>query len=133
MLTIASIAGVMFVFGHLLDDGTSVRRHLVGTCITLPALALWTLARVQLGDAFTTRAEARVLVTRGLYARLRNPIYLFGEITSIGLFIYLGWWWALLLSLVTIPLQVRRARREARVLEDAFGPAYRAYRERTWL
>jgi protein-S-isoprenylcysteine O-methyltransferase Ste14 len=31
-----------------------------------------------------------------------------------------------------VPMQIIRARREARVLEDKFGDAYREYRARTW-
>jgi protein-S-isoprenylcysteine O-methyltransferase Ste14 len=34
--------------------------------------------------------------------------------------------------LFLIPLQARRAREEARVLEDKFGEEYRAYRKQTW-
>jgi len=38
----------------------------------------------------------------------------------------------LLVMVLLIPLQVLRARKEAVVLEAAFGDEYRAYRERTW-
>jgi protein-S-isoprenylcysteine O-methyltransferase Ste14 len=38
--------------------------------------------------------------------------------------------WLVLLAIVV--LQVVRARREARVLEAAFGDAYREYRSKTW-
>jgi protein-S-isoprenylcysteine O-methyltransferase Ste14 len=37
-----------------------------------------------------------------------------------------------LILLVMIVAQTLRARREARVLEAAFGDAYRDYRRRTW-
>jgi protein-S-isoprenylcysteine O-methyltransferase Ste14 len=33
---------------------------------------------------------------------------------------------------VLIPMQIVRARKEARVLEEKFGEEYRAYRARTW-
>ena len=33
---------------------------------------------------------------------------------------------------VLIPLQIVRAKREARVLEEHFGEEYRAYRSQTW-
>jgi protein-S-isoprenylcysteine O-methyltransferase Ste14 len=33
---------------------------------------------------------------------------------------------------VTIPMQVWRARNEARVLEATFGDEYRTYRKRRW-
>jgi protein-S-isoprenylcysteine O-methyltransferase Ste14 len=34
--------------------------------------------------------------------------------------------------LIVIPIQIIRARREARILEAAFGDAYREYRRHTW-
>jgi protein-S-isoprenylcysteine O-methyltransferase Ste14 len=34
--------------------------------------------------------------------------------------------------LIVIPIQILRARREARVLEAAFGDAYRECRSHTW-
>ena len=37
-----------------------------------------------------------------------------------------------LFLLVVIPMQIFRARREARVLEEKFGEEYREYRRRTW-
>jgi protein-S-isoprenylcysteine O-methyltransferase Ste14 len=38
----------------------------------------------------------------------------------------------LLILIVIIPMQIIRARREARVLEEEFGDEYREYRKRTW-
>jgi protein-S-isoprenylcysteine O-methyltransferase Ste14 len=38
----------------------------------------------------------------------------------------------LLALLVIIPVQILRARRESRVLEEKFGEEYREYRRRTW-
>ena len=113
--------------------GVWAPHHTIGLAIFLPSTVLWTMARVQLGDAFTTRAEARRLVTRGLYARIPHPIYLFAEGAGVGLWLFLGLpWVAVLLLLVATPIQLWRARREARVLEAAFGEAYRAYRRQTW-
>jgi protein-S-isoprenylcysteine O-methyltransferase Ste14 len=114
------------------DDGVWRARHTAGLVVALPSLVWWALARIQLGASFTRRVEARRLVTRGLSSRIRNPIYLFGEVGVIGLIIFAGWWWLLLLSLVTIPVQTWRARKEARVLEATFGDEYRAYQDRTW-
>lgn len=49
-----------------------------------------------------------------------------------GLILFLNHPWFLLLLIPLLFLQVFRARREARVLEDRFGDAYRQYRARTW-
>ena len=72
------------------------------------------------------------MVTTGLYSKIRNPIYLFGMVTLIGLTLVLqrrALW--ILLVIVAIG-QTVRARKEARVLEAAFGEAYREYRRKTW-
>ncbi len=72
------------------------------------------------------------MVTTGLYSKIRNPIYVFGMVTLIGLTLVLqsrALW--ILLVIVAIG-QTVRARKEARVLEAAFGEAYREYRRRTW-
>jgi protein-S-isoprenylcysteine O-methyltransferase Ste14 len=99
---------------------------------TLIGLALVTLARFQLGNSFSLTPQARKLVTHGLYSRIRNPIYVFGTIVLAGMAIYTGYPWFLLLVLILVPMQMWRARAEARVLEERFGEEYLAYRARTW-
>jgi protein-S-isoprenylcysteine O-methyltransferase Ste14 len=71
-------------------------------------------------------------VTHGLYSKIRHPIYFFATFALIGTAVCLRSWWFDLLIVVMIPLQLWRARREERVLEDGFGSAYRDYRRRTW-
>ena len=71
-------------------------------------------------------------MTTGVYARLRNPIYVAGCVLVAGVALLLGSWWPLLLLLVLIPLQVARARREEAVLRARFGEEYEQYRRRTW-
>ena len=41
-------------------------------------------------------------------------------------------WQALVIWAVLVPVQVVRARREQRVLAEAFGAEYAAYRASTW-
>ena len=97
-----------------------------------PSFLLWAVARHQLGDAFTGRAEARRLVTHGLYARIRHPIYVFAECTVIGIIIFMDLPLLLLVWVPAVVWQISRARREDRVLEEAFGDAFRRYRKQTW-
>ena len=104
----------------------------VGAVISVLAFVLVSIARYQLGRSFSVTAQARRLVTGGLYARLRNPIYIFAELFIVGLAIFLQQWWLLVFMAVVAPLQVYRARKEATVLEAAFGDEYRQYRQRTW-
>ena len=106
--------------------------RVIGSVLAVAGMAGVVTARCQLGRSFSITAQARALVTHGLYSRIRNPIYVFGIIALAGVFLvfHLRWGWILLLAL--IPLQVTRARKEARVLESKFGDEYRRYRSQTW-
>jgi protein-S-isoprenylcysteine O-methyltransferase Ste14 len=77
-------------------------------------------------------AQARQLVTTGLYKRIRHPIYFASPFLLLGLALVIEQWLPLVLSIVIIPLQVVRARREEAVLRAAFGSEYDGYRSRTW-
>lgn len=90
------------------------------------------VARYQLGKSFAVRAQAHELVTRGLYSKIRNPIYVFGIVTFIGVALIMQMRAPCIALVLIIILQTLRARREARVLEAAFGDAYREYRRKTW-
>ena len=104
-----------------------------GLCLASAAFVLWTVARFHLGNSLTVTAQAKQLVTRGLYSRIRNPIYVFGSLFIAGFILLLGRPRWLLIFLLIIPLQIWRARKEARVLEAKFGEQYRAYRAQTWM
>ena len=93
---------------------------------------LWFVARRQLGVSFSVRPEARQLVTTGFYARFRHPIYVFGTMAFLLVLLALQGWQALAIWAILIPVQVIRARREERVLTEAFGAEYDEYRKSTW-
>ena len=57
---------------------------------------------------------------------------LFQDPENISLFVFFGNPGLFLAFPVTIAIQAFRARMEARVLDAAFGDAYRAYRAQTW-
>jgi protein-S-isoprenylcysteine O-methyltransferase Ste14 len=107
-------------------------RFWIGMAVAAIGISLWALARVQLGSSFSVSAQARRLVTTGLYSKFRNPIYLFGGIGYIGLFIALGSWIALAAFVAFYSFQIPRVKREEKVLEAAFGDEYVRYRASTW-
>jgi len=107
--------------------------RVVGLCLAVAAFMLWTVARFQLGTSLTVTAKAKQLVARGVYSRIRNPIYLFGSLFLTGYILLLGRPWWLLVFVGLLPLQIWRARKEAQVLEAKFGEEYRRYRAGTWL
>jgi protein-S-isoprenylcysteine O-methyltransferase Ste14 len=106
--------------------------HWIGAAVSVPAFVLWMLARHQLGDSFSVRAEARKLVTHGIYSKIRNPIYLFGGLAFLGEFLAMGWYLGIAILVIINLGQYFRIRREEQVLEAAFGDEYRAYKDKTW-
>ena len=106
--------------------------RIAGAVVGLPSVALLILARIQLGGSFSVSAKAQALVTQGLYSRIRNPIYVFGGLTIVGVFLFFSLPKFLWLLVALIPLQVYRARKEEQVLAAKFGDEYRAYKAQTW-
>lgn len=109
---------------------TAIR--VAGLVILIPSFVLLITARIQLGRAFSLRPRAKVLVTTGLYARIRNPIYLFGALGLAGLTLWADRPKFLLVFLIVIPVQAYRSRQEQRVLAARFGTAYTEYKKKTW-
>jgi protein-S-isoprenylcysteine O-methyltransferase Ste14 len=107
-------------------------QRMLGTGLLVVGTAFVLLARVQLGTSFSILPRAKQLVTRGLYSKIRNPIYIFGTIAVAGMLLILQipklWIWLV----VVVAIQILRAGKEARVLEARFGEEYRAYRKQTW-
>ena len=106
--------------------------RIAGALVAVASLSLIVTARIQLGGAFSVRAKATRLVTTGLYARIRNPIYIFGCLFFVGLAMFIPAWWLLFALVIVIPMQIVRARRDAAVLEATFGDEYLRYRQQTW-
>jgi protein-S-isoprenylcysteine O-methyltransferase Ste14 len=106
--------------------------QIIGICLLAGGFILWTTARFQLGKSLAVTAQAKKLVTKGLYSKFRNPIYVFGSCVIAGLILVMGRPVWLLVFLIIIPLQIWRAGKESSVLEAAFGEEYRKYRAGTW-
>lgn len=106
--------------------------RIAGLVLMDVGLLLVTIARLNLGNSFSIAPEARKLVTHGLYSKVRNPVYVFSIFAIVGFAMYFQWPLLLLLLIPIVPMQILRARAEARVLEAKFGEEYRQYRARTW-
>ena len=106
--------------------------RIAGLAIAAPSFLLFSLARLQLGRAFSLRPEANTLVNTGIYSRIRNPIYIFGGLMVAGFILWANMPWLLLCFVILVPMQVYRSRREARVLAEKFGAAYLEYKRQTW-
>jgi protein-S-isoprenylcysteine O-methyltransferase Ste14 len=70
--------------------------------------------------------RGQVVVTEGLYATVRHPMYLGIAIGFAGIPLALGSWWALIPGLMIVGLFVYRTAREDRMLRQKL-PGYEEY------
>ena len=133
VFTVAQIAAVAFILWMVFSlPGPWDWQRDVGVALMMVGTAGIVTARYQLGKSFSLTPQAHQLVTRGIYSKIRNPIYVSGGVMLAGfvLVLHRPVLWLVLLALIV--MQTLRARREAHVLEAAFGDAYREYRRKTW-
>jgi protein-S-isoprenylcysteine O-methyltransferase Ste14 len=131
VLIIAVLAAAGFMAVRL-GGQTWPPLQIAGAAMGIPALILWAIAHLELGKSFTARAEARELVTSGLYSRIRNPIYVFGSLFIAGMILFSGRPLFLLAFAILIPMQLMRAKKEESVLREKFGGEYDEYKKKTW-
>ena len=105
---------------------------LAGIVLAVVSFGLLLLSRAQLGESFAFTPKARELVTHGLYSRIRNPMYVFVDLTVIGLTLATHFWYLACVLLVLLPLQIRNAGKERKLLQEKIGETYLAYKATTW-
>lgn len=103
---------------------------LVSALLTLTGNAFAVLVLTQLRGSFSIMAEARELVTAGVYRFVRHPLYLAEEIAAIGVVMQFFSPWTALILAVQIGFQLRRMRNEEVILAAIF-PEYLAYSKKT--
>jgi protein-S-isoprenylcysteine O-methyltransferase Ste14 len=133
IFTAVQVAGIAVLLWLVFSrPGAWDLQRYIGATLMVTGVGGIAAARYQLGKSFSLKPEARQLVTRGIYSKIRNPIYVSGAVLVAGLVLALHRPVLGLLLLALIVGQTIRARREAQVLEAAFGDAYREYRRKTW-
>ena len=108
----------------------SLTAEMVSTLLTLGGSIFAVVVLTQLREFFSIMAEARQLVTAGVYRIVRHPLYLAEEIAAIGVVMQFFSLWTALILAMQIGFQLRRMQNEEAVLTGIF-PEYSAYRDRT--
>lgn len=106
-------------------------RIVMGVILIVPGLALVHFARntfVSAGTHVEPWKPSTALVTNGIFARVRNPMYVGGTLVLAGLSIMLASDWMLVLTIIFVPvLHYGVVKREERYLAGKFGAAYEQY------
>jgi protein-S-isoprenylcysteine O-methyltransferase Ste14 len=120
------ITAIVFLPRHELSPALGA----VSTGLILCGNAFAIAVLLRLGRSFSVMAEARQLVTAGVYRHVRHPLYLAEEIAAVGCAMQFFSLWAVLLLAAQIAFQLRRMANEERVLAENF-PEYARYRQNT--
>lgn len=104
----------------------------VGLILMIVSLVFLTMARIKLGDSFQVSAEANNLVKSGIYKIIRHPIYVFSFTFIIGFLIFTQVFYGLIFLFVLAVLQLKRIKKEEKVLIEKFGDEYLEYKKQTW-
>ncbi len=106
----------------------------LGALIVALGIAIRLKALIDLGTAFSMKVERKEnqeLVTGGLYATIRHPLYLASLIIALGIPILLSAWLTLVLTILTTIGILARIRKEEQFMRAQF-PGYEEYAEKTW-
>jgi protein-S-isoprenylcysteine O-methyltransferase Ste14 len=103
-------------------------RRVAGLLIASPGVMVAAWAVVAARDVDVT--SPATVVTRGPYARSRNPMYLGWTMVYLGMALIVGSRWLLILLPPVLAYTHAAVLREERYLEARFGRDYRQYRER---
>ena len=128
-ILVAALLGWLAYIVMSLDE---MPRLVIGCVLALAALTMTIVSRVQLGKAFTVRIVAKELVTTGDYSKIRHPMFLFVDLTLLGLIIISHLSFIIVVWFFFVSGQSVRAWKEEEVLTKAFGAEYEKYRSRTW-
>jgi protein-S-isoprenylcysteine O-methyltransferase Ste14 len=129
---ISALVGTFLVYAVALFPRRelSTEGELAATTLMLLGTGLAAFVLTQLGRSFSVMAEARRLVTSGVYRIVRHPLYLAEEIAVLGLAVQFLSHRTVLLLVVHAGFQLRRMQNEEATLTKAF-PEYSAYKDKT--
>lgn len=101
--------------------------------VTLIGLVIWWVATITLGRSFSLIPRARELIQKGIYSKIRHPIYWGASITSVGWVVLTHSLVLVFVAAVFILSSLVRASLEEKKLIETFGGKYISYKKRTWL
>ena len=108
--------------------------NIAGLIFFLLGVTIYLNARHTLGKFFSEKLrvlESHELVTSGIYARVRHPIYIAGMLLLPGFTLMLNSLLGFFIMLLYVPLMLIRIPFEEEMLKNAFGQKYIEYMKHT--
>jgi protein-S-isoprenylcysteine O-methyltransferase Ste14 len=104
---------------------------ILGSSLSFIGLLLWWMGKMTLGDAFTALPNAKKLVTKGIYATLRHPIYTGISVLLAGYILIIDTLLIRVIAVLCILSFLIRIFFEEKKLREKFGKKYEKYRKKT--
>jgi protein-S-isoprenylcysteine O-methyltransferase Ste14 len=108
--------------------------RVIGVLLITIGLSLFVLAYLSFGDSWRVGFDVKspgALVTDGIFAVTRNPIYLFLDLWFVGTFLINGTLIFLIFAIAAIAVQHWQIRQEESFLLKLYGEPYQSYCEKT--
>jgi methanethiol S-methyltransferase len=118
----------MYITVHFFHSNIS---YYTGIVFVTVGLVLWWAGKIALGDAFAAMPAAKKLVTNGIYAKIRHPIYLGITLMLFGYVFIIDTYLVRLITVLVILSFLIRIFFEEKKLRRAFGKKYELYRKKT--
>ncbi len=112
----------------------SVAAKVIGVALVTMGLFIFLLAYISFGDSWRVGFDVKTpgaLVTTGVFAVSRNPIYLFLDLWSFGIFLINGTLMFLVFAALTAAVIHWQIFQEEEFLFHLYGQPYQDYRGRT--
>ncbi len=103
----------------------------LSSIFTLLGSYLCLVSVISLGRSLSIMPEARALVTSGLYAKIRHPLYMAEFVALAGFYLQFRSWAVAVILVIIIFFQFKRMDWEECILFQAF-PEYESYSLRSW-
>ena len=127
ILIVLALTYLAFVSNRKFDS-----QDLVGCALIIVSIATWLVARYQLGESFSILPQSKSLITSGIYSKIRHPLYICSIVATFGLCLMYKAVWVYIVWLLLIVLQIFRATKEEKILENKFGNEFLNYKRSTW-
>ncbi|MCX6796490.1 MAG: isoprenylcysteine carboxylmethyltransferase family protein, partial [Candidatus Falkowbacteria bacterium] len=104
--------------------------------INIAGLIIWWSAKLTLSENWNAgygKPKIKQLVTRGIYLKIRHPLYWGINLTLMGLVLMYPKVWFLIINFLIIVYFFHRMHVENNYLTEKLGKEYRDYKRKTWI
>jgi len=130
IIVLAGVFVLNILFRNQFDGGSIL--FIASLLIVLVGITIWLIGKKTLGEFFSTSRYPKGFVTKGIYSKIRHPMYYSGIVIYIGTALFFRSWVGLgLVFFLVIPILYYFIKKEEGFLREKYKDQYLVYREKT--